>query len=475
MVRSLCLLLAIFFTTSVAAHDALLDMIPSRARGGNLWKTKVKEFEKSSVFTNSTVNYYTQIIDHTAGIDAGTFQQRYYIDTTYCEDLTSCPIFMYIGGEGTLSASPGGYTATMASEHGALILALEHRWYGESLPGDITSTDDLGSLTVENALADLRSFMESQQTDLGSDGLRTWLMIGGSYPGALSAWFREKNPDIAAASWSSSGVILAVENFTQFDVIETQAVGADCAQALRDVTAAFENAWDAGGDTKQDMLDMFGTPDDFTKGDMAWMLADSAAMGPQYGSKIEMCNYLIDPTSEQPKDDLLQAFANWTNDHYGTSFGASCYYSTACLSDPTRVSEWYDTKSWIWQCCHQLEYWQVAYPDSLRSSVLTYDYFTTQCGAAFGSDYPSANIQDFNTQYEGLTPESTNVIALNGGDDPWRGCTQNETKKDSYPENTAFCDGCGHCGDLGTTNEDSPPELIAQQNLIKQYLAEWIN
>ena len=80
---------------------------------------------------------------------------------------------------------------------------------------------------------------------------------------------------------------------------------------------------------------------------MAWMLADLAAMGPQYGYKTTMCSYLVDSTNDNKKqgitngdDDLLTRFAAWTNDHYGTSFGSSCYYSTSCLSDPSRVDEW---------------------------------------------------------------------------------------------------------------------------------------
>jgi hypothetical protein len=47
------------------------------------------------------------------------------------------------------------------------------------------------------------------------------------------------------------------------------------------VTAAFEAAWDEGGDAKQAMLDLFHASAEQTKGDVAWMLADSAAMGPQ--------------------------------------------------------------------------------------------------------------------------------------------------------------------------------------------------
>jgi hypothetical protein len=43
------------------------------------------------------------------------------------------------------------------------------------------------------------------------------VVIGGSYPGALSAWFKSQYPDLAVASWSSSGVINAIQDFTIFD------------------------------------------------------------------------------------------------------------------------------------------------------------------------------------------------------------------------------------------------------------------
>lgn len=42
-------------------------------------------------------------------------------------------------------------------------------------------------------------------------------MFGISYSGALSAWFRLKFPHLTCGSLSSSGVVLAVHNFTEFD------------------------------------------------------------------------------------------------------------------------------------------------------------------------------------------------------------------------------------------------------------------
>jgi hypothetical protein len=52
-----------------------------------------------------------------------------------------------------------------------------------------------------------------------------------------------------------------------------------------------------------------------------------------------------------------------------------------------------------------------------------FEYFEGQCEAAFGVGYGTADVAAFNAVYQGLAPNSTQVFAANGGDDPWRGCT----------------------------------------------------
>ena len=43
------------------------------------------------------------------------------------------------------------------------------------------------------------------------------MTIGGSYPGALSAWFKVLYPELVVAAYSSSGVIEPIKYFNDFD------------------------------------------------------------------------------------------------------------------------------------------------------------------------------------------------------------------------------------------------------------------
>jgi len=66
---------------------------------------------------------------------------------------------------------------------------LEHRFYGQSVPKNDLSTDNLRFLSVEQALADLNRFSEEYKKTLTTKK-NPWIAVGGSYPGALSAWYR---------------------------------------------------------------------------------------------------------------------------------------------------------------------------------------------------------------------------------------------------------------------------------------------
>lgn len=70
-------------------------------------------------------------------------------------------------------------------------------------------------------MADLAAFIDDQNKQLDTKyagSTRKWMVVGGSYPGALSAWFKAAYPDKADVAWSSSGVILPIRDFVNFDL-----------------------------------------------------------------------------------------------------------------------------------------------------------------------------------------------------------------------------------------------------------------
>jgi pimeloyl-ACP methyl ester carboxylesterase len=130
----------------------------------------------------------------------------------------------------------------VGAHHNALLMVLEHRYYGESQLFDNWETENFKYLSSEQALSDLASFIQH----MTSEKSRKVIVVGGSYPGALSAWFRERYPHLAVASWSSSGVVQPIIDFQQFDnQIYTSTVksGEFCPEYIQSITKYVTNSF----------------------------------------------------------------------------------------------------------------------------------------------------------------------------------------------------------------------------------------
>lgn len=72
-----------------------------------------------------------------------------------------------------------------------------------------------------------------------------WIVVGGSYPGALSAWFHDKYPHLSVMSWSSSGVIKPIQDFYMFDeqiYLSTNNVNTACPGYVQEFTSQMEKS-----------------------------------------------------------------------------------------------------------------------------------------------------------------------------------------------------------------------------------------
>ena len=77
---------------------------------------------------------------------------------------------------------------------------------------DSMETHNLKYLNSEQGLSDLANFITWLKTNKkhGVDEATKWITVGGSYAGAMSAWFRAKYPHLTVGAIGSSGVVLAV-------------------------------------------------------------------------------------------------------------------------------------------------------------------------------------------------------------------------------------------------------------------------
>jgi hypothetical protein len=90
-------------------------------------------------------------------------------------------------------------TGILAKKIGAAVVLLEHRYWGTSSPYEDQTTANLQYLTVSNAMSDLINFAQIAKLpfDTGKPSTASqvpWVLISGSYPGALTAWTAAKRP-----------------------------------------------------------------------------------------------------------------------------------------------------------------------------------------------------------------------------------------------------------------------------------------
>ncbi|KAI5072571.1 hypothetical protein GOP47_0012677 [Adiantum capillus-veneris] len=106
--------------------------------------------------------WFTQTLDHFNPQDYRTFQQRYYESVDYFVDPNG-PIFLDICGEYRCRGIRDSFYLTLAEEMEAAYVTLEHRYYGDSIPGQDLSTENLAYLSTGEALYDLANFRNYYQ------------------------------------------------------------------------------------------------------------------------------------------------------------------------------------------------------------------------------------------------------------------------------------------------------------------------
>uniref|UniRef100_A0A0E0EZU2 Uncharacterized protein n=1 Tax=Oryza meridionalis TaxID=40149 RepID=A0A0E0EZU2_9ORYZ len=411
-----------------------------------------------------------QTLDHFNPTDHRQFKQRYYEFLDYYR-APKGPIFLYICGESSCNGIPNSYLAVMAKKFGAAVVSPEHRYYGKSSPFESLTTENLRFLSSKQALFDLAVFRQYYQETLNAKYNRSgadssWFVFGGSYAGALSAWFRLKFPHLTCGSLASSGVVLSVYNYTDFDKQIGESAGPECKAALQETTKLVDGQLQSG---RNAVKQLFGASTLANDGDFLFLLADAEAIAFQYGNPDALCSPIVE--AKKNGTDLVETFARYVKDYYIGTFGASvASYDQEYLKNTTPPPAESAYRLWWYQVCSEVAYFQVAPKnDSVRSAKIDTRYHLDLCRNVFGEGvYPDVFMT--NLYYGGTRIAGSKIVFANGSQDPWRHASKQKSSKE-LPSYLIECSNCGHCSDLsgcpqapshieGDSSNCSSPEAV---------------
>ncbi|KAG6392789.1 hypothetical protein SASPL_147015 [Salvia splendens] len=238
-----------------------------------------------------------------------------------------------------------GSSTGSCKEVGAAVVS-----YGKSHPFGSFSMDNLGYLSSKQALFDLAVFrqyyQESLNAKLNKSTHNPWFVFGISYAGALSAWFRLKFPHLTCGSLASSGVVLAVYNFTKFDQQVGESAGPECKGMLQEITSLVEQRVESNQKEAKKLFSAYGI---------------------QYGDPDELCNSLTQ--AKKAGEDLVEAYAKYVKEYYIDYIGADVEAYGQQQLKRAKISDIVSARLWWFQVYTEVAYFQVAPAnDSIRSS-----------------------------------------------------------------------------------------------------------
>lgn len=444
--------------------------------------------------------FYDQVLDH-FGVDATstvTWPQRFWTNEQYWKG--SGPLFLYVEGEG--AGSPydvlSGQHVELAANHSALILAVEHRFYGASAPTDDLSTENLKYLSSHQAVGDVARFLREYVA--AKYNVTSVITFGGSYPGALSAWLRFRLPHLIYGAVSTSSPVEAQVDFQGYNNVvaaslsNTAVGGSDaCLAAVKAGFAALDAAMRGTVDQQVAMsTKMSSCAPAVTPNDVMWFASNVAGQimtvvqysdetgGPDIAS---VCKTMT-AAGVAPVDALATAIK-------ATLGGAPCLDNSyddfmAQIRNTTvdRSAGGVGIRQWTWQTCSQFGYYQACEAGTACpfSELMTLDSNFQICVDAFDSRVSmQVNVDrvNFSNDLNGgkamtAPGSSSRILWVNGLIDPWHALSV-LPQENSNPLNAAIVIPTGaHCRAMLPSSPQDPEDVKAARLATAAVIDGWV-
>ncbi|KAF0691060.1 Aste57867_17641 [Aphanomyces stellatus] len=435
-----------------------------------------------------------QPLDHTDAANKKTWKQRYHFNNAWFKGAGS-PVFVYINGENVAdpasTTSPSYFMNELAQKYGALVVSVEHRFYGKSQPtGDLTN-ESLKYLTMGQALADLANFQDYFVGQQNLTKANKWVTFGGSYPGMLSGFAKSKYPERFAGSIASSAPINTKVDFYEYADVVASALKYYGGDACVDTVAAGAKAvHDLLASTKAEDAATFTklfNPCAPIKNDADRMTVESLVFGNfqgivQYNGLQEetvagTCKFFADVANGATPLDKIALF---TRNHWDARKCTGSDYDTE------NITPFLDTKpsdnimrQWIYQTCAEFGFAQSTATAKSFWKVFSYNTvdraYTELCKRVYAITNTEERTAATRQTYGALKINVENVAWPNGNIDPWHALSFDNT---TVPVNTnsdhIFIDGTAHCADMYNRKYNLAPQWAmnrVEANVVK-FLAD---
>jgi thymus-specific serine protease len=458
--------------------------------------------------------YEDQRVDHFSESDTRTWSQRYFVNDEHFDGTG--PVFLCVGGEGPAlesatvvsGASHCGVMVSLAKELGALIVAIEHRYYGESYPVADLSADNLKWLSAPQAIADIIQ-LQAALTEWYELAEETrWVSFGGSYPGMLAAWLRSKHPDLFYAAVSSSAPVQARVNMQGYQDVLARSLtapivggSAECANAVDTAFAALGAGLSTAG-TRATLYTEFNVctsdaePDPLAIADNQFTQYENlTSLFPVQGNdpncteaacSIEkVCDdYMLETGHGEP---LARLAALWHHRSGEACMPVDYEKSLGVLEDLSTTAKPWTVRSWTYQTCSEFGFFQTC--DAGTECIFTsephvnnVEVYLAQCERLFGikAEQIHANVEATNAAYGGWDVPGTRILSVSGSIDPWQALSLCRDPDCVAPAGQAalWVDGASHHFWTHAAGTYVPPlaaPVVAAQEAIKRQVSDWLD
>ncbi|EAY15829.1 Clan SC, family S28, unassigned serine peptidase [Trichomonas vaginalis G3] len=299
-------------------------------------------------------------------------------------------------------------------------------------------------------------------------------MIGGSYAGSLSSWFRQKHPELALGSWASSAPIFAKLNFSEYDKHEAEDfMEYGCYENVLNAYKTIEKVALLQNDKTEELMMMFGVPnpEEFVSHSLEFL--DMFSYAYTYGNQYKAWNQIIldmcDSLKEIDTSDSDEVIGVMATTSYllGMDKFLELYpngLKNTSVDSPNKAS-----RGWAYMMCNEFG-WFYSASGLLKSNLLTIQYYSDFCQNIFGKQ---PDPDKFNEKYGGYNPNVTRVVYTNSHYDSWSELTmkRNDTSKSIY--SFSINDGF-HCDDIHDPNDSDSISLMSVREESIKLLLKWM-